>query len=258
MPIWLEKLKEYESGGFKEIVGKKSNPKILKWAHGVGKADYMVDDSATPWCGIGLAGVLDECNLGNAIPKAPAAAISWLNCGVPCEPKAGAIAVFPRPGGNHVTVIDRIEGDTWHCTGCNQSNSICTRPFDGREAKGTRWPIEIKTPKAMEAESRIAAAAARQQADAAKGTAAGSTAPAIPVIPTPPKAAVQHTIDNVFFDISWAKQTANNMLEFAGFLGNKWPWIAGAIALYFFTRMAWDSHLIKTWRTEDHNAGYTT
>lgn len=258
MTKWLEKLIAYEEEGFKEVSGKQSNPRILKWAHGVGKADYMVDDSKTPWCGIGLAGVLDECGLGSAIPKGPAAAISWLNCGVECEPKVGAIAVFKRTGGNHVTVIRAIRGNTWDCIGCNQGNAIRTDEYDGTKALGTRWPVAIKTPKELEAESRIAAAAARQQKDAAKGGTAGSTIPAPVTAPAPPKGTVQQTIDNIFGDITWAKNTANGLLDFVGFLGHRWPWLAGAIALYFFTRMAWDSHLIKVWRTEDHNEGYTT
>lgn len=261
MTAWLDKLGAYEAEGFKEKAGKANNPKIIEWAHGVGKADYMVDDSKTPWCGIGLAGVLKECGLERAIPKAPAAAISWLECGVPCEPKVGAIAVFKRTGGHHVTVIKAIRGHIWDCTGCNQGNAIQTDEYDGREALGTRWPVALKTPKELEAESRIAAAAARQQKDAAKGGAAGSTAPIPTVTPpeviTPPKGSVQQTIDNMFSDITWAKQTANNLLDFVGFLGAKWPWLAGAIALYFGARMAWDSHLIKTWRTEDANEGYT-
>lgn len=257
MTAWLDKLIEYENQGFKEKVGKDSNPRILKWAHGVGQADYMVDDSKTPWCGIGMAGVLDECGLGHAIPKAPAAAISWLECGVPCEPKVGAIAVFKRTGGNHVTVIRAIRGHTWDCIGCNQGNAIQTDEYDGRKALGTRWPVPIKSAKELEAESRIAAAAARQQKDAAKGGTAGSTIPAPVPDLGPPKGSVQQTIDNIFGDISWAKQTADNLLDFVGFLGAKWPWLAGAVALYFGARMAWDSHLIKTWRTDDANGGYT-
>ena len=39
MAKWLEALEAYEEQGFKEVVGKKSNPRILKWAHGVGKAE---------------------------------------------------------------------------------------------------------------------------------------------------------------------------------------------------------------------------
>lgn len=258
MTAWLEKLIEYEGQGFREIAGKKSNPRILKWAHGVGKADYMVDDSKTPWCGIGMAGVLDECGLGHTIPKAPAAAISWLNCGVPCEPRVGAIAVFSRPGGNHVTVIRRIRGHVWDCIGCNQGNAIQTDEYDGRKAKGTRWPVPLKTPKEMEAESRIAAAAARQQKDAAKGTASGSTAPVPTITTPPPKGSVQQTVDNIVGDVTWVKSVAMSIMDFLGFVGAGWPFIAFAVALYFFARMAWDSHLIKAWRAEDHNEGWTT
>lgn len=249
---WLDKLEEYEAQGFKEKIGKASNPRILKWAHGVGKADYMVDDSKTPWCGIGLAGVLDECGLGACIPKDPAAAKSWLQCGEECEPKVGAIAVFKRTGGHHVTVIKRIRGHMWDCLGCNQGNAIATDEYDGRKALGTVWPVT------SEMDSRIARAAARQQADAAKGTLSGvgTQAPALPV-PAPPKGAVQQTVDNMFGDVSWAKGIALSAMDFLGFVGTGWPFILLAIALYFGARMAWDSHLIKTWRTEDHEGGYT-
>lgn len=260
MTKWLEHLEHYEAQGFTEIIGRKSNPKIIKWAHGVGKADYMVDDSKTPWCGIGLAGVMDECGLARVIPKAPAAAISWKECGVESEPKPGAIAVFKRPGGNHVTVIKRVRGHIWDCIGCNQKNSICTLEYDGRQALAVRWPIPPKTPAQLAEESRIARAAARQQTDAAKGTATGAAtqAPSVPIPGLPPKEAVQGTVDNMIGDVSWAKSIAETMMDFVGFVGTGWPFILGAVALYFGARMAWDSHLIKTWRAEDHNEGYTT
>jgi uncharacterized protein (TIGR02594 family) len=162
---WLDRLEEYERAGFREVPGKASNPVILKWAHGAGHAEWVTDD-VTPWCGIAMAGALDECGPGHAIPKSPAAAISWLECGQPCEPRVGAIAVFPRTGGNHVTVIKSIDADghTWHCIGGNQSDSICTASFDGRTARGTRWPIVEKTPAEMTAESRIAAACSAPEA----------------------------------------------------------------------------------------------
>jgi uncharacterized protein (TIGR02594 family) len=258
MPKWLEKLEAYEAEGFKEKVGKASNPRIIKWAHGVGKADYMVDDSKTPWCGIGLAGIMDEIGLAACIPKAPAAAKSWADCGVPSEPRPGAIAVFKRDGGHHVTVIKRVRGHMWDCTGCNQGNAIKTDEYDGRKALAVRWPIVEKTPAQLAEESRIARAAARQQTDAAKGglSGVGTQAPQLP-IPAPPKGAVQGTIDNIFGDISWAKGIAMSIADFIGFVGTGWPYICGAVGLYFVARMAWDSHLIKTWRTQDHNEGYT-
>lgn len=258
MPKWLEKLEAYEAEGFKEKVGRASNPRIIKWAHGVGQADYMVDDSKTPWCGIGLAGVLDECGLGQYIPPQPAAAISWLKCGAPCEPKVGAIAVFKRTGGHHVTVIKAIRGHTWDCIGCNQGNAIETDEYDGRTALGTVWPVPVKTPAEMVDQSRIARAAARQQTDAAKGglSGVGTQAPQLPIT-LPTSGGVRGTVDNMLGDVTWAKAAALTMMDFFGFVGGAFPFIIGAVGLYFLARMLWDSHLIKAWRVEDHNEGYT-
>ena len=263
MTAWLDRLEEYERQGFQEVSGTSSNPVILKWAHGLGQADYMTDDSSTPWCGIGLAGVMEECGLKHVVPKGPAAAISWLVCGVPCEPKPGAIAVFPRPGGNHVTVIKSISGQTWHCIGANQTNSICTQPFDGRTARGTRWPIVEKTPAEMTAGSRIAAAAARQKRDQAVAGASGATMPATsstaaPVPPEPAAAPIKETIESILKDFGWLKTVYAQINDFAGFVGTKWWWVAGGIALYFLARSLWDSHRIQLFRTEDHNKGWTT
>jgi hypothetical protein len=79
MPAWLDRLEEYERSGFREAPGVDSNPVIMKWAHGVGPADYMTDDGTTPWCGIGLAGIMEECGLKHVVPKGPAAASAGLS-----------------------------------------------------------------------------------------------------------------------------------------------------------------------------------
>jgi uncharacterized protein (TIGR02594 family) len=274
MTTWLDRLSEYERQGFREVPGKDSNPVILKWAHGVGQADYMTDDSSTPWCGIGLAGIMEEVGLKHVIPKGPAAAINWLNCGVPCEPKPGAVAVFPRTGGNHVTVIKSIAGNTWHCIGCNQHNSICTAPFDGRTARGTRWPIKPKTAKELATESRIAAAAARQKRDQAVAGGTGATIPATPppaapapvaAPPAPPEAIPaplpdhwRQSVDNILGDFGWFQSAAGGVVDFAAFVGSHWWFVAAGIAAYFLLRSLWDSHRIALWRTQDHNEGYST
>jgi uncharacterized protein (TIGR02594 family) len=256
MTAWLDRFTEYERQGFREVPGKASNPVILKWAHGAGQASWVTDD-VTPWCGIAMAGILDECGLGHAIPKGPAAAISWLQCGVPCEPKPGAIAVFPRTSGNHVTVIKAIDGHTWHCVGGNQSDSICTAAFDGRTARGTRWPIPEKTPSEMTAESRIAAAAARQKRDQAVAGTSGATIPVAPPdpIPGPLAASWKQSVENMLGDFAWFKSAATGVIDFAAFVGSRWYVIAGGIAAYFLLRSLWDSHRIQLWRTEDHNTG---
>ena len=45
------------------------------------------------------------------------------------------------------------------------------------------------------------------------------------------------------------------MTDFASFVGARWWYIAGGIALYFLARSYWDSHRIALWRAEDHNEG---
>lgn len=137
---WLDRLIELEGQGFREVPGPASNKTILRWARGAAAYPDMVDDSTTPWCGIGLAGILDDVGRGRYIPSMPARARNWAYCGVPCDPRPGAIVTFPRAGGNHVTVIRSIEGVIWHCVGCNQSNRINTTAFDSRLAQSCRWP----------------------------------------------------------------------------------------------------------------------
>lgn len=145
---WLSYLLKLQSEGFKEIPGPESNPRILEWAKVAAKYPYMNDDSTTPWCGIGLAGIFYDINMKDAIPQDSAAAISWLNCGEPCEAKRGAIAVFPRPGGNHVSVILSVKGEVLECIGCNQNDAITTSNFYASQARGYRWPkgapMEVK------------------------------------------------------------------------------------------------------------------
>lgn len=141
---WVDYLLKLQSEGFKEIPGPESNQKILEWSRVAAKYPWMNDDSTTPWCGIGLAGVFYDIGMKQTIPEGAAAAISWLNCGEPCEAKRGAVVVFPRPGGNHVAVILAVKGEILECIGCNQNNAITTTNFYRSSARGYRWPKGAK------------------------------------------------------------------------------------------------------------------
>lgn len=143
---WLDRLIQLEGQGFREVPGPSSNPRILEWSRGPGAFPDMTDDSTTPWCGIGLAGIMDEVGLSSLIPPLPFRAASWMSVGFDSEPRPGAIVVFPRQGGNHVTVIRSVEGHIWRCIGCNQSNAITTTTFDGRQARACRWPGQKQVP----------------------------------------------------------------------------------------------------------------
>lgn len=137
---WLDYLIKLEQQGFKEVPGPASNPKILEWSRTAAQHPWMQDDSTTPWCGIGMAGVFYDIGMKDAIPSEPAAAINWKNVGPACSPRIGAIAVFPRPGGNHVTCIRAIKGFIWECIGCNQNDAVTTSNFNAHQALGTYWP----------------------------------------------------------------------------------------------------------------------
>ena len=259
MTAWLERLEKYEREGFHEIPGPESNPKIIQWMQGPGRGKWVKNDGVA-WCGGGLAGIMDECGLGHVIPPEPLRAASWLKCGVPCEPRVGAIAVFPRAGGNHVTVIKRIRGHQWDCLGCNQSDAIKTSTFDGREARGTRWPLPLKTPSDMTNESRIAQAAARQQRDTTGAglTGGGQAAPVpAPAPPTPEPSGWHDTVTGWFDQGSQWRGWAETALDFTSFLGGHWRIILGAVTLFFLFRIFYDGRMIQKWRTEDHNEGYS-
>jgi uncharacterized protein (TIGR02594 family) len=253
MTKWLERLEMYERQGFKEVPGPGSNDHILKWAHGAGKSTWVKSD-ATPWCGIGLAGIFDECGLGHVIPPEPARAISWAKCGVECEPMVGAILVFKRDGGHHVTVIKKIHGDVVDCLGCNQGDAIKTSPYRLSEALYCRWPIREDIP----TDSRIYNAAQRQKRDQAKAGGTLTTGPVSDAVPSAASKSVRHSVDSVFTDIGWVKSIAMNVTDFASFVGARWWWVAIAVAGYFLARNLWDSYVIANARREDHQQGYTT
>ena len=255
MPIWLDKLEQYEREGFREVAGPESNPRIIKWAHGAGQAGWVKTD-ATPWCGIGLAGIFDECGLGGVVPPVPAKAISWRDLGEACEPRVGAVVVFPRDGGHHVTVIRRIEGKTWQCIGCNQHDAICTLPYSSRDAIAVRWPVPLKSETEMADTSRIARAAARQQSDGAKAGTAGSPPAIAPELPPAPRGMLE-TAEGWTGKLGQFKNLADSAVDFAAFAAGQWRVILAAVALFYLARILYDGRMIRAWRTQDHNNGWT-
>lgn len=263
MTRWLEVARKYE--GLAEVTGKGSNPIILHWLQIEGKGKSWVKDDATAWCGATMAGVFTEADMVDIIPDEPLRARAWAEVGQKLDgPRVGAIVVFPRPPNpesGHVGLIVEVGSDHIKVLGGNQRNKetgrdeVCVARF---ALHGTmkpiayRWPLKMKTPSEMEAESRIAAAAARQQKDAIKGTTTGTSSQLPLAVPD------KSLIDGLLGNLGWFKNTASTLADFGVFGVKQWPWIALAIGVYFGARMIWDSHLIKKFRTEDHNLGYTS
>jgi uncharacterized protein (TIGR02594 family) len=115
--------------GMAEVEGKGSHPRIklaiesaARWLDG--------DDSKTAWCGC-LMG-LWCLELGLGVPKAYYRAVSWLDWGHEvdkAEAELGDVVVLKRPGGNHVALLDHVDGHRWYLLGGNQSNRTSIAPY---------------------------------------------------------------------------------------------------------------------------------
>jgi uncharacterized protein (TIGR02594 family) len=275
MTKWLDVARRYD--GEAEVAGAGSNPVILAWIAAHGRPD-ATDDSAIAWCGFFMAGVFTEAGLGHVLPAEPGAARSWRAVGEAlAEPREGAVVVMARndptnPSAAHVGFVVGVSATHIMVLAGNQGNRVSVAPFPRIDAAYTyRWPVKEQTPAelASSGESRIAAAARRQQRDATiAGTAGGATqVPLTPdtVItaatkapPPPPKGVVSQAVDGLAGDLSKLKQIGNQVIDFATFVGVRWQWVALGVAFYFGLRFLYDARMIGAWRAEDANKGYST
>lgn len=267
MTRWLEIARKYD--GLAEIKGPNANPVILGWLHKEGKGRSWVKDDATPWCGAAMAGVFTEAGLSSVVPNAPLMAKSWANVGVPLDgPRVGAIVVLPRrdpknKDAAHVGLVESFTETTLMVRGGNQRDRFGVDEFARFDARGKergiyRWPVPIKTPSEIEAEgSRIAARAKRQQRDTAIGGALGTAPQTVPVSAPPELPAMVETVNGWLGQMSWAQGALDQIAGFAAFLGAKWPWLVVVVAAYFGARVLWDGYLIRQFRTQDANEGYS-
>lgn len=121
--------------GIAEVPGSGSNPNIVRFIDEA--ATWLKDgvkdvDGSIAWCGCfrGHVGIITA----TGVPKNHFRAAEWATwgAGIPLQPKwwkRGMTVVMSRPGGNHVAIIDRVEGDTVYCLGGNQSDKVCIAAF---------------------------------------------------------------------------------------------------------------------------------
>lgn len=145
--------------GLREIPGARSNPLILGWIHelaarwprlGPNINWYRNDD--TPWCGLGMAEAVG-IGAGYAPPDAPLGAINWGPGGWKegqrlKVPVVGAVMVFSRTGGNHVSCYEGQDATRYRIRGCNQSNMINETWIDKKRLKYVMWPRGHPVPEA--------------------------------------------------------------------------------------------------------------
>jgi uncharacterized protein (TIGR02594 family) len=141
--------------GTKEVLGSKDNPFIIEMAHEVarrfpelkGNIDWYNHDSI-PWCGLFMA----YCMAVNGIKPSstPLGALSWASWGVALKtPTPGAVLVYSRTGGGHVTLYESEDATYYYCRGGNQGDAAnVERIAKSRAVKAIRWPAGVPLPTA--------------------------------------------------------------------------------------------------------------
>lgn len=136
--------------GTKEVVGKGSNPEILKWRNllndaGINIKNYFDDD--IPWCGLFVAYIcyLRKLNPAEVVID-PLWARNWASYGKKADrPALGDILVFKRESGGHVGFYVAEDADSYHVLGGNQSNQVSiVRVEKSRLLAARRPPYMIK------------------------------------------------------------------------------------------------------------------
>lgn len=91
------------------------------------------DDSKTAWCGIFRGWLGHRASTG--LPAEHYRAASWATWGravdlsKPVTWQRGDTIIMTRPGGSHVCLLDRVEGQHAWCLGGNQDNAVTIARF---------------------------------------------------------------------------------------------------------------------------------
>ena len=141
--------------GTTEAPGSKDNPFIIEMAHEIvrrypdlkGNVGWYNHDSI-PWCGLGMAYAMAVNGIKPS--SAPLSALDWASWGVPLKaPTPGAVMVYSRTGGGHVTLYESEDANYYYCRGSNQSDALnVTKIAKSRPVKAIRWPAGVALPTA--------------------------------------------------------------------------------------------------------------
>jgi uncharacterized protein (TIGR02594 family) len=118
-----------------EVTGPRDNPRIRAY-HAATSMGESADE--VPWC----SSFVNWCQLRADLSRTnSAAARSWLQWGVKCEPAVGAIAVLKRGNsswqGHLGYVVHWTAGHVW-LLGGNQGNRVCVARFSRSQVLGFR------------------------------------------------------------------------------------------------------------------------
>lgn len=142
--------------GIKEMPGRANNPLIISWVLEISRRypDRKVDldwykEDSIPWCGLGMGAATAIGDPSFEPPRSLLAAISWARWGQGLsQPTPGAVLVFTRTGGNHVTLYESEDESYYYCRGANQSDMVnCSRRGKSQKPLAVRWPPGLPLPK---------------------------------------------------------------------------------------------------------------
>jgi uncharacterized protein (TIGR02594 family) len=241
--------------GVAETPGAAATPEIVQYFADAGHPEVTSDETA--WCAALVGACLSRAGIPlTAIPKPERLlAIAYLKIGTELpldQPRVGAVAVIETSLGYHTGFLTRWTDATITLLGGNQANQVKESNFPRSSLKGLRWPAEEQTASELAAAGvKTIQVADRQQADAAK---AGTFTVSQQTVPAPPKGTLSN-ISDATGALGMVQGLAKQAEAFALFAWAKWPWIAGAIALYYLLRMAWDAGWIKDFRVKAANSG---
>jgi uncharacterized protein (TIGR02594 family) len=148
---WLSTMRAIT--GTKEAPSSKDNPFIIEMAHEIvrrypelkGNVGWYNHDSI-PWCGLGIGYVFAVNGIKPA--SAPLSSLAWATWGQRLKiPTPGAVMVYSRTGGGHVTLYESEDANYYYCRGGNQSDSVnVTKIPKSRPIKAIRWPAGLPLP----------------------------------------------------------------------------------------------------------------
>lgn len=141
--------------GEQEIPGAADSPMILGMAGAIAAkfpamANYCraYTHDSIPWCGLTIAYVMAVNGIAPQYRKLKDLesflwADAWKDFGVPCEPTPGAVMVFTRNGGGHVSLYEGENSTHYVIRGGNQSDMINVMFMPKSKFTASRWPANV-------------------------------------------------------------------------------------------------------------------
>lgn len=133
---WLEEALKELGDGVHEIPGPESNPRVSEY-HSVTAGGTSQDD--VPWCASFVSWCLERASIQSTRSKA---ARSYLDWGVPTEPRFGAVTVLSRgsnPQSGHVGFYCGTRNGMIYLLGGNQGDRVSVARYPAHRLLAMRW-----------------------------------------------------------------------------------------------------------------------